>query len=55
MKRDGNTIHEVLGTLETRLEAYLAEWRRVLGIQERPGTDIDRKEQQLPVATEREE
>ena len=57
MKRDvdGKAIHEVLCALETKLEAYLAEWRRDLGIQERPEAGIDRKEQQHPVATEREE
>jgi hypothetical protein len=55
MKRgvDGKAIHEVLCALETRLEAYLAEWRRDLGIQERPEAGIDRKERR-PAATERE-
>jgi hypothetical protein len=56
MKRDvdGNAIREVLGDLETRLEAYLDEWRRRLGIQKLPEAGIDRKERR-PVATEREE
>lgn len=37
MKRDmnRNTIQEVLGDLEARLDAYLVEWRRELGIENR--------------------
>jgi hypothetical protein len=55
MKRDvdRNALHEVLSNLETKLEAYLAEWRRDLGIQERPEAGIDRKVEHR-VATERE-
>ncbi len=57
MKRDvdGNAIDEALSNLETRLESYLVEWRRALGIQEWLEAGIDRKEQQRPAATEREE
>jgi hypothetical protein len=56
MKRhvDRNALQEVLGDLETRLEAYLVQWRRQLGIQEWPEAGIDRKEHR-PVATDREE
>ena len=46
MKRDvdGNAIHEALGNLETRLESYLVECCRELGIQEWLEAGIDRKE-----------
>ena len=30
---DRDALREVLGDLETRLEAYLVEWRRLLGIE----------------------
>ncbi len=49
-----NAIKEVLGDLETKLGAYLVEWRRRLNLLEWPEAGIDRKEQR-PVATEREE
>jgi hypothetical protein len=48
---DRKAIEEVLGDLETKLAAYLAEWRRDLGIQERPEASTDRKDSRL-VATE---
>lgn len=51
---DKNALREVLEDLETRLEAYLVEWRRQLGVQERPGASIDHDEQP-PVANDREE
>jgi hypothetical protein len=38
---DRNAIQEVLENLETRLEAYLVEWRRELSIREWPEADID--------------
>jgi hypothetical protein len=47
---DSSALQEVLEDLETRLEAYLAERRRDLGIQERPEAGIDRKEEQRPGA-----
>jgi hypothetical protein len=53
MNRDGDAIQEVLGDLETKLEAYLGGWRRRLSIQDLPEAGIDRKEEH-PVATERE-
>jgi hypothetical protein len=31
---DRDALQEVLGDLETRLEAYLLEWRRLLGIED---------------------
>ena len=37
-------MREVLGDLETRLEAYLVEWRRRLDIQDRTEASIDRVE-----------
>jgi hypothetical protein len=56
MKRDvdRSAIQEVLGDLETSLEAYLVEWRRRLGIHEWPKAGLDREEQH-PVATEQRE
>jgi len=51
---DRNKVQQVLGDLEVRLEAYLVQWRRELGIKKWPEAGIDRKEQR-PVATEREE
>jgi hypothetical protein len=51
---DDNAIQEALRDLETRLEAYLVEWRRQVGIQKAPEASIDRKDSRL-VATEREE
>jgi hypothetical protein len=55
MKRDvdRNAIREMLEHLETRLETYLVEWRRGLGIQKWPEAGIDHKEQR-PVAIDRE-
>jgi hypothetical protein len=44
----------VLGDLEVRLEAYLVQWRRELGIKKGPEAGIDRKNRR-PVATERED
>ncbi len=32
---DRDALREVLGDLESRLEAYLFEWRRLLGIETR--------------------
>jgi hypothetical protein len=32
---DRDALQEVLGDLETRLEAYLVEWRRLHGIEDR--------------------
>jgi hypothetical protein len=43
---------EILKDLETRLEVYLVEWRRELGIRGASETGIDRIER-LPAATER--
>jgi hypothetical protein len=48
---DRKALREALGALETRLEAYLVEWQRQLGIPKRPEADID-PEEQHPVATE---
>ena len=42
----------MLGELKSRLEAYLVEWRRQLGIQERTEASIDRDERR-PAAAER--
>jgi hypothetical protein len=36
-----NTIPEILKDLETRLEAYVGEWRRERGIHGTPGAGID--------------
>jgi hypothetical protein len=49
---DRHALQEVLGNLETRLEAYLVEWRRRLDIQDRTEVSIDRGERQA--ASERE-
>jgi hypothetical protein len=42
---DKNALREVLEDLETRLEAYLVEWRRQLGVQKRPEASFDHDEQ----------
>jgi hypothetical protein len=34
-----NTIQEILGELEDRIEAYLNEWQRELGIRKEPEED----------------
>src|SRR5215212_6809730 len=47
---DRNAIQEILGDLETRLEAYLVEWRRELGLRGVSEVGIDRTER-LPAAT----
>jgi hypothetical protein len=49
---DSNAIQEILGDLETRLEAYLVEWRRELGLRGVSEVDIDRAER-LAATTER--
>jgi hypothetical protein len=41
---DGEALQKVLGGLETRLEAYLVEWRRRLDIQDRTEASIARDE-----------
>jgi len=50
---DRNAIKEILGDLEARLEAYLVEWRRELGMRGASEPGIDRIVR-LPAATERE-
>jgi hypothetical protein len=45
--KNGQGLDEVLEYLETRLEAYLVEWRQQLGIQERPEACSGRKKQSL--------
>ena len=56
MKGDVNedAIREVLGGLQSRLEAFLTEWRRELIFQERFEDGVVREEERL-VATQREE
>jgi hypothetical protein len=49
---DRNAVQDMLGDLETRLIAYLEEWRREFGIQQGPEAGIDRKEPGL-LASER--
>jgi hypothetical protein len=49
---NGHALREVLEDLEVRLEAYLAEWREQLGVQENVGAGIARDEQP-PESTER--
>jgi hypothetical protein len=51
---DENAIQEALKDLETRLEAYLVEWRRHVGIEKGSEASIDRKVPRL-VAAEWEE
>jgi hypothetical protein len=41
---DRNEIKEILGDLETRLEAYLVEWQRELGLRDVSEAGIDRTE-----------
>ena len=53
-KADKNALQEVLEDLETRLEAYLVEWWRQLGVQKRPEASIDHDEQH-PVVNDHEE
>ena len=53
MEVDRNAIQEILGDLETRLEEYLIEWRRELGLRGVSEAGIDRTER-LPTATGRE-
>jgi hypothetical protein len=50
---DRDALQEVLENLETRLKAYLVEWRREHGIRGASESGIDRIER-LSVATERE-
>jgi hypothetical protein len=50
---DREAIQEVLENLESRLKAYLVEWRREHGIRGASESGIDRIER-LPAATERE-
>ena len=50
---DRDALQKVLGDLETRLKAYLVEWRQQLGIQEQPESSNERKERSQ-TATERE-
>ena len=49
---DRDAVQQVLGDLETRLKAYLVEWRRQLGVQKRPESNNERKERRQ-AATER--
>ena len=49
---DRNAIQEILGDLETRLEVYLVEWQRELGLRGVSEVSIGRTEQ-LPAATGR--
>ncbi len=48
---DKQALSEGLKNLETRLEAYLLEWQRQLGLPKRPCDGIDPKERP-PVGTE---
>jgi hypothetical protein len=50
---DKNAIEEILGDLETRLKAYLVEWRRELGIRCASEAGIVRSDGR-PAATKRE-
>jgi hypothetical protein len=50
---DRDALQEVLENLETRLKAYLVEWRREHGIRGASESGLDRIER-LPAATERE-
>jgi hypothetical protein len=49
---DRDALQEVLENLETRIKAYLVEWRREHGIRGASESGIDRIER-LPAATER--
>jgi hypothetical protein len=50
---DKNAIEEILGDLETRLKAYLVEWRRELGIRSASEAGIVRSDRR-PAAIKRE-
>jgi len=50
---DRDAFQIVLGDLETRLEAYLVEWRRRFDIHDRTEASIDRGERRQ-AASERE-
>jgi len=50
---DREALQKVLGDLESRLEAYLVEWRQQLGIQEQPESSSERKDR-FQTAAERE-
>jgi hypothetical protein len=50
---DRNALREILGDLETRLKAYLVEWRRRFDIHDRNEASIDRGERRQ-AASERE-
>ena len=50
---DKNAIEEILGDLETRLKAYLVEWRRERGIRCASEAGIVRSDRR-PAATRRE-
>jgi hypothetical protein len=50
---DRDALQEVLENLETRLEAYLVEWRRRFDIHDRTEASIDRGERRQ-AASERE-
>jgi hypothetical protein len=50
---DRDALQEVLENLETRLKAYLVEWRRRFDIHDRPEASIDRGERRQ-AASERE-
>lgn len=50
---DKNAIEEILGDLETRLKAYLVEWRRELGIRYASEAGIVRSDRR-PAATKHE-
>ena len=50
---DKNAIEEILGDLETRLKAYLVEWRRERGIRCASEAGIVRSDRR-PAATGRE-
>jgi len=41
---DRDALQKMLGTLETRLKAYLVEWRRDLGIQSQHESSNERNE-----------
>ena len=50
---DREALQKVLGDLESRLEAYLVEWRQQLGIQEQSESSSERKDR-FQTAAERE-
>jgi len=51
---DRKVVEEILGDLETKLAAYVDDWRQELGIRKGSEAGIERKELSL-VATEQEE